>query len=333
MLSRIGILGAGSWGIAIARLLARNGKEVLLWEYDPDEARRLEYDRVREDKLPGVRLPESVVVTNKLDEATSDVALIALAIPSQYLRGVLKYARVERGQAIVNLAKGIERNTLKRMSEVVIDTLDIAAEHVTTLSGPSHAEEVAADMPTAVTAAGLNERIVEMVQETFSNPLFRVYKSRDLAGVELAGSLKNIIAIASGIADGLGYGDNTRGALIARGLAEMQRLGLSMGARPDTFAGLSGLGDLVTTCGSRHSRNRRVGERIGQGQSLREALSTMTMVAEGVETTRSGFELAELERVEMPITGVMYRVLFEDMDAEAAMFELMGRSLKPEVWY
>jgi len=333
MFKTVGILGAGSWGMAVARLLARNDRRVILWEYDPNEYQHLVEQRGHEDKLPGVRLPDAIEVTNDLNEATGDVSLIALAIPSQYLRSVLKYAQIERGQAVVNLAKGIERKTLKRMSEVVVDALDMAPEFVTTLSGPSHAEEVAADMPTAVTVAGVNEQLVESVQETFSNPLFRVYKSRDIVGVELAGSLKNIIAIGSGIADGLGYGDNTRGALITRGLAEITRLGLSMGARPETFAGLSGLGDLITTCASRHSRNRRVGEQIGQGVPLREALAKMTMVAEGVETTRSGFELAELQRVEMPITEVVYRVLFEDLPAAEAMAELMGRSLKPEVWY
>jgi len=233
---------------------------------------------------------------------------------------------------IINLAKGIETGTLQRMSQVVRETLDIPEQKIMTLSGPSHAEEVALDMPTTVVAAGSDHALVEEMQRIFSNSTFRVYCSNDLIGVELGGALKNIIAIAVGIAAGLNTGDNTLGALITRGLAEISRLGIAMGADPMTFAGLSGVGDLVTTCVSRHSRNRYVGECIGKGETLDEVLERMTMVAEGVQTTRSGKELAKIHQVEMPLTEAVYKVLFENKPPPEAVQELMGRELKPEIW-
>jgi glycerol-3-phosphate dehydrogenase (NAD(P)+) len=221
---------------------------------------------------------------------------------------------------------------LKRMSQVILDEMSLAGDKIVALSGPSHAEEVIRDMPTTVVAAGSSEALVTEIQELFSDNYFRVYMCHDLVGVELGGSLKNIIAIAAGIADGLGMGDNTKGALMTRGLAEITRLGISMGADPETFAGLSGMGDLITTCISRHSRNRWVGERIGKGEKLDDVLKKMTMVAEGVETTRSGYQLARLHRVEMPITEAVYNVLFENVAPAEAVGNLMGRTLKPEIW-
>jgi glycerol-3-phosphate dehydrogenase (NAD(P)+) len=218
------------------------------------------------------------------------------------------------------------------MSQVIAETTSVPAAQIVTVSGPSHAEEVILDMPTTVVAAGPDASVVSQVQQTFSGHTFRVYASDDIIGVELGGSLKNIIAIASGVADGLGMGDNTRGALVTRGLAEMTRLGLAMGAQAETFAGLSGLGDLVTTCSSRHSRNRQVGERIGRGEKLPAILGSMTMVAEGVDTTRSCRDLARRHNVEMPITNEVYCVLFEQKSPQSAVADLMGRSLKPEVW-
>lgn len=333
MFEKIAILGAGSWGMAIARLLANNGLAATLWEFDPQDFEILCAHRGHPDKLPGIVLPESVGITNDPDDAVSDSGLIVLAIPSQALRSALARlrGRLDHAVGLVNLAKGIETTTLSRMSEVITEELGQSIENIVTLSGPSHAEEVATDMPTAVVAAG-GGQLVARVQELFSNRFFRVYQSDDLIGVELGGSLKNIIAIAAGIADGLGLGDNTRGAIITRGLAEITRLGVALGARAETFAGLSGIGDLVTTCASRHSRNRFVGEKIGQGQKLSEILAAMHMVAEGVETTRSGYELAAAYSVEMPITREIYAVLFEEKSPRTAVDDLMGRELKAEIW-
>jgi glycerol-3-phosphate dehydrogenase (NAD(P)+) len=334
MFEKAAILGAGSWGMAIARLLHNNGLTVSLWEFDRQEYEKLRKFRGHPEKLKGFVLPEPVLVTNDLLEAVSGSRLIVLAVPSQFLRSVLARLRgkLDPEVGLVNLAKGIETKTLKRMSEVIAEELNPPREQVVTISGPSHAEEVIVDMPTAVVAAGSDDEFVTRVQEAFSSRWFRVYKSDDLVGVELGGSLKNIIAIAAGIADGLGMGDNTRGAIITRGLAEITRLGVTLGARAETFAGLSGIGDLVTTCTSRHSRNRYVGERIGQGKRLNDVLAGMHMVAEGVETTRSGYELAGIHKVEMPITREAFLMLFEEKPPSVAVEELMGRELKAEIW-
>ncbi len=331
---RIAILGAGSWGLAIARLLSQNGHSVRIWEHHPDEYQLLVKHRTHPKKLPQCELDPSVVITNDLVEAVRHHDLIVSAVPAQFLRSVLHRLRKSGSapEGIVNLAKGIETRTLKRMSEVIGEVVDVAEDRVVSLSGPSHAEEVALDMPTTVVAAGLAENFVADIQATFSGPHFRVYNSCDLIGVELGGALKNIIAIAAGICAGLEMGDNTFGALLTRGLAEITRLGEAMGADPLTFAGLSGVGDLVTTCVSRHSRNRQVGERIGRGESLQTILETMTMIAEGVETTRSGYELAKLHQVEMPITRQVHQVLFEEQAPAEAVAELMGRELKSEIW-
>ncbi|HWR82012.1 MAG TPA: NAD(P)H-dependent glycerol-3-phosphate dehydrogenase [Candidatus Deferrimicrobium sp.] len=331
---KVTILGAGSWGMAVARLLHLNGWSVTLWEFDRDEFEKLRRWRGHPDKLQGFVLPEGITFSHDAAEAAEDCSLAVLAIPSQFLRSVLRTFRLhlDTKALLVNLAKGIETRTLMRMSEVITDELHVPVRRVVTLSGPSHAEEVILDIPTAVVAAGTYDEIATQVQETFSSRSFRVYKSDDLIGVELGGSLKNIIAIATGISDGLGLGDNTRGAIITRGLAEITRLGVVMGARAETFAGLSGIGDLVTTCASHHSRNRYVGEKIGQGQSLKDILAGMSMVAEGVETTRSGHDLARLHNVEMPITKEVYAVLFEGKSPHAAVEELMVRQLKTEIW-
>lgn len=334
MLGRVTVLGAGSWGMAIAYLLDKNGAEVTLWEHDTDACRRLWKHRGNARKLKRFILAESIEITDNVADALRETDFIALAIPSQRLRSALKntVSHVSPDAGIVNLAKGIESGSLKRMSEVVCDVLSHDPDLVCTLSGPSHAEEVVRDMATTVTVAGGSEELLRRVQRTFSNSHFRVYRSNDLVGVELGGSLKNIIAIASGIADGLGMGDNCRGAIISRGLAEITRLGMTMGAQDETFSGLSGLGDLVTTCVSQHSRNRFVGDQIGSGKSLMEVVSQMAMVAEGVETTRSGYELAREHDVQMPITSEVYQVLFEDKAPVEALNELMDRELKPEKW-
>ncbi len=334
MPERITILGAGSWGLAIARLLQLNGHNLTMWEFNSLEADRLRQLRTIPEKLPGFQLAESVVVTDNINEATAEADLIVLAVPAQVVRPVLKSmtGSLNPNVGIINLAKGIEANTLCRISEVVTAETKLPLDQFAVLSGPSHAEEVMNDMPTTVVAGGTNESFTARIQTMFSRQTFRVYQSSDLVGVEFGGSLKNIIAIAAGIAAGLEFGDNTIGALLTRGLAEVTRLGVVAGAKQETFAGLSGLGDLVTTCISRHSRNRQVGLRIAEGEKLDQIVSTMAMVAEGVETTRSGYALAQKLNVEMPITTEIYKVLFENKPATEAIGDLMGRELKAEVW-
>jgi len=331
---RICICGAGAWGLAIANLLACSGHTVSLWEIDKSSAQQLAESRRAPERLSGLVLPENVHISSDISDALSGCDLAILAIPSQFLRSVVRLAskQFQSLAIVINVAKGIESSTLLRMSEVVIDESEVSPEKVITLSGPSHAEEVLLEMPTTVVAAGSAPETRERVQQLFSSSAFRVYSSDDLTGVELGGSLKNVIAISAGITDGLGFGDNTKGALITRGLAEITRLGSALGARAETFAGLSGIGDLVTTCASPHSRNRFVGEQIGRGKSLDSILSGMQAVAEGVETTRSAYQLAVGYDVEMPITTEIYKVLFEQKNPSVALGDLMGRKLKAEIW-
>jgi glycerol-3-phosphate dehydrogenase (NAD(P)+) len=334
MYKRIAIIGAGSWGMAVADLLHANGHSVILWEHNDHDFRLLKSTRANHARLKNFTLPSEIDLTQSLEEAVKSADLILLTTPSQFVRGVLESIKplIPRGVHVVTLAKGIENGTLKRMSEVIAEVLHIESSGIAVISGPSHAEEVAVKAPTAVVVASTDDTTAIKIQELFSNNYFRVYKSDDVIGVELGGALKNIIAIATGITDGLGMGDNTKGALITRGLAEITRLGVTLGARAETFAGLSGIGDLVTTCVSRHSRNRFVGEAIGKGQQLDDILSRMTMVAEGVATTRSGYELSMRYSVEMPITRAVYQVLFENKPPADGVAELMGRRLKAEVW-
>jgi len=334
MAETVAILGAGSWGLAIAGLLHGNGHNVSLWEFNRTDYDLLLRHRTHPDKLPKCFLSDDVRITNDINEVVEGCSLLVLAVPSQYLRSALEQLGSPHPDilGVVNLAKGIETGSLNRMSQVMADALGIPSEKIAVISGPSHAEEVTLDLPTAVVAAGTGTELVRSLQSAFSNSSFRVYESSDMIGVELGGSLKNIIAIAVGIAAGLGMGDNTLGALITRGLAEISRLGVTMGADPLTFSGLSGVGDLVTTCASKHSRNRQVGERIGRGEKLKDILSSMAMIAEGVDTTRSGYRLAQLHKVEMPITSEVYQMLFKDKPPAQAVGELMGRSLKAEVW-
>jgi glycerol-3-phosphate dehydrogenase (NAD(P)+) len=332
----VSILGAGSWGIAVAQLLFESGHQVQMWEFDESAALRLAEERQEPDKLPGIFLSPDIIVTNDLQRSTDNAEILILALPAQTVRSVCERLRKHSFDArfMVSLAKGIEVRSLKRVSEVVSEVLsEFDPQSVVALSGPSHAEEVARNMPTSVVAAGASDVAVAEIQQLFSTPTFRVYASGDIIGVELGGALKNIIALSAGILDGLELGDNTMGALLTRGLAEITRLGVRMGANAETFAGLSGLGDLVTTAASRHSRNRYVGERIGRGEKLPDILKSMTMVAEGVETTRATVKLAEKYDIEMPITEQVYRVLFEDRDPLEAISELMSRELKREVYY
>ncbi|EQB63599.1 MAG: glycerol-3-phosphate dehydrogenase [candidate division Zixibacteria bacterium RBG-1] len=334
-MSKIAVLGAGSWGIAISVLVTDNSHNVTLWEVDSDQARRLEKEREDKQRLPGIKIPSAVKITSNLEEAVSGKELLALALPSHVVRKVAQnLAKIVLEIPIVlNLAKGIETQSLCRMSEVLKQELpEKLHKNICTLSGPSHAEEVSRKIATSVVVAGFKEETAQKTQEIFMNSYFRVYTNSDLVGVELGGSLKNIIAIASGICDGLGLGDNTKGALLTRGLAEMMRLAEKLGAKSSTLAGLSGIGDLITTCISKYSRNRFVGEEIGKGRNLAEVLKSMVMVAEGIKTTESAYRLAQKYLVEMPITEQMYKILFENKNSKAAVLDLMKRDPKSEIW-
>lgn len=322
---QIQVIGGGSWGLALTRLLALNQHEVQLWcrsEDDPDDLRT-----TRESKkfLPGVLLPDSVVIS---PEVNRDAAVVVYAVPSHVMRSVVPQFTFDGHPVRVSVAKGIENDTLLRMSEII--ALQAPGNPVVALSGPSHAEEVGRGLPASLVAASADPAACALVQEAFFCSSFRVYSSPDIIGVELGGSLKNVVAIAAGVCDGLGLGDNAKSALITRGLAEMARLGTACGANPLTFAGLSGMGDLITTCTSKHSRNRAVGEAIAQGKKLQEILDSSPMVAEGVRTTRSAHALASKMGVEMPLAGAVYRVLFEDLSAREAIETLMAREPKPE---
>jgi len=334
-MAKIAVLGAGSWGVGVSVLLHSNQHKISLWEFNSQDMLSLRKQREHKSKLPGIILPEEIEITDQLDKAIDSAELLVLALPSHTVREVAKkLAQISLNKPlIVNLSKGIENDTLCRMSEVLIQELpENLHNKIVTLSGPCHAEEVARKMPTSVVVAGLNEVIAREVQKIFMNRYFRVYTSDDLIGVELGGSLKNVIAIAAGICDGLNLGDNAKGALLTRGLAEMVRLGEKLGAKALTFAGLSGMGDLITTCFSQYSRNRYVGEQIGKGKTLKEILEGMVMVAEGVKTAKSSYELSLKHKVEMPISQQVYRVLFENIDPQKALIELMTREPKSEIW-
>jgi len=334
-MTKIAVLGAGSWGIGVSVLLHSSQHKISLWEFNPQDMLNLKKEREHKSKLPGILIPAEIEITDQLDQAVKDAEMLVLALPSHTVREVSKkLTRISLNESlIVNLAKGIENDTLCRMSEVLIQELPEKLHNkIVTLSGPSHAEEVSRKMPTSVVIAGIKQESSIEAQKIFMNRYFRVYTSEDLTGVELGGSLKNVIAIGSGICDGLNLGDNAKGALLTRGLAEMVRLGEKLGAKASTFSGLSGMGDLITTCISRHSRNRYVGEHIGKGKTLKETLEGMVMVAEGVKTTKSAYELSLKHKVEMPITRQVYRILFENINPKEALIELMTREPKSEIW-
>ncbi|HUN65708.1 MAG TPA: NAD(P)H-dependent glycerol-3-phosphate dehydrogenase [Bacteroidota bacterium] len=330
----ITVLGAGSWGTTLAVLLNYNVHDVTLWAHRDDHARALAASRENVRLLPGIRIPEEVTVTSDLFAAVEGADLVVTAIPAQFVRSVA--AQLEghdfRHTFFVNVAKGIENTSLLTVSEVLRAVLPtISPVRVVTLSGPSFAEEVARQVPTAVVAASESLDAARVAQQVFMTPYFRVYSSDDIRGVELAGSIKNVIAIGAGIADGAGFGDNTKAAIMTRATAEISRLGRSMGAQPHTFAGLSGIGDLIVTCMSRHSRNRHVGEEIGRGRRLQDILGEMVMVAEGVATTKSVYDLGRKLHVELPIVNEVYQVLFEDKDPIIATSDLMTRDAKGEI--
>uniref|UniRef100_A0A7C2E2G8 Glycerol-3-phosphate dehydrogenase [NAD(P)+] n=1 Tax=Ammonifex degensii TaxID=42838 RepID=A0A7C2E2G8_9THEO len=331
---RVAVLGAGGWGTALACLLAEKGYDVRLWARRTEHAAALNTARENVRYLPGVRIPEGVLVTASLAEVLETATVVVFAVPSHAFREVLRAALPEISPAacIVNVAKGIEEQTLLRLSEVfAAEAGREALDRYAVLSGPSHAEEVGRGQPTAIVAASHNRKTAEFVQDFFMTPFFRVYTNDDVVGVELGGALKNIIALGTGICEGIGFGDNAKAALMTRGLAEITRLGVRLGADPLTFAGLTGLGDLIVTCTSIHSRNRRAGIEIGRGKSLDEALTAVGMVVEGVKTTRAACTLAEKLNVRMPIALETHRVLFEGLSPIEAAKNLLGRARTHEI--
>ncbi len=334
MNKKISVLGAGSWGTTLAILLFKKGFNVTLWEIDKIQAQFLDKKRVL-NFLPQTTIPKEILITANLEIACQEAKIVVFAVPSQFMENVAKKVanlRKTEKYIAVSAAKGFDRKSLKRMSEVLEKELVANSQpEIAVLSGPSHAEEVSKGIPTAIVIASKNISTAKFLQTVFMTPLFRVYTSEDIIGVEIGGSLKNIIALACGISDGLGLGDNTKAALMTRGLAEIGRLGMKMGANPFTFPGLSGMGDLIVTCMSRHSRNRNLGEKIGQGKSLKTALKEIIMVAEGVPTTKCAYKLAEKLDISLPITKEVYQVLFENKKPQIAIKNLMERKPKGEL--
>lgn len=334
MKGRVAVLGAGSWGTVLAAVLADNGHEVTLWARREEQAEEIDLSHTNYKYLPDVTLPATLKATASLEKALAGKEIVLFAVPSQSMREIARAARnwIGKDVLVMHAAKGFEINTWKRMSEVLAEELGSELkERITVLSGPSHAEEVIRRCPTTVVVASQQEQAAEQAQMLFMNSYFRVYTNPDVIGVEVGGALKNIIALAAGLVDGLQYGDNARAALITRGLAEIARLGMAMGAEPITFVGLAGVGDLVVTCTSRHSRNWRAGYMLSQGKKLDEVLKSMGMVVEGVSTTKAGYMLKEQKQVEMPITEQLYAVLFADKNPAQAVKELMGRGRTQEL--
>ncbi len=325
------VLGDGGWGTALALTLHRAGHGVRLWGYDPEYCEEVERTRRNPRFLPGVTIPDEIRVSGDIEEQARGVETIFSVVPTQFLRATLERVRphVPSGALLVSATKGIERGNLALPSRILSE--ELAAERVAVLSGPSHAEEVSRELPTAVVAGSSDADDARLVQLLFASTCLRVYTSQDALGVELGGAVKNVIAIAAGISDGLGFGDNSRAAIVSRGMVEITRLGVAMGAERETFSGLSGIGDLITTCTSAHSRNRTVGFRIGKGEKLEDIVGSTHMVAEGVETARSVHQLARRHGVEMPITREVHAVLHEGKPPADAVESLMSRGLKEEL--
>lgn len=330
-MAKISVMGAGSWGTALAILLNNNGHQVILWSALGDEVALLCEKRENPAKLPGVKIPEGILITRDEKLAMDQPDVVILAVPSPFTRSTSKRLApyVRQGQIIVNVAKGVEEKTLMTLSEIIEQ--EIPCANVCVLSGPSHAEEVSRGLPTTCVVSSHKRATAEYLQEIFMSPVFRVYTTPDILGVELGGALKNVIALAAGTADGLGYGDNTKAALITRGIAEIGRLGVKMGAKAETFAGLSGIGDLIVTCASVHSRNRKAGYLMGKGYTMKQAMDEVKMVVEGVYSAKAAKELAEKYEVEMPIVDEVNKILFEDKPAADAVIDLMLRDKKVEI--
>ncbi|MFM8840231.1 MAG: NAD(P)H-dependent glycerol-3-phosphate dehydrogenase [bacterium] len=330
MMESIGVIGAGGWGTALACILAENGNTPLLWTKDAETATEINTHHTNSVFLPGVDIPTSIIATTDAMDI-NQCSTVLITVPTQFIRTVImNHGFNLQKKSIINGSKGIERKSLLTVSGILHDIKQCDAMHYAVLSGPSHAEETARKVPTTVMVASANSELAHHVQNLFNNQFFRVYTSGDTIGAEIGGSLKNVIAIAAGIIDGLGIGDNTKAALITRGLEEIARLGMAMGANPRTFAGLSGLGDLYVTCSSKHSRNRHVGEQIAKGKYLSEILEEMSMVAEGVTTAESAWELSKKHHVDMPIVEQMYLILFHQKNPAQAITDLMIRASKAE---
>ncbi len=329
-MAKVGIIGAGSWGVALATVLDENGHELTVWSLLEDEVNMLNKEHEHRSKLPGVKLSEQILFTTDLEKTIKGKDLIVLAVPSPYVRSTAKNMRpyVTEGQIIVDVAKGIEEDSLMPMTEILAEEIPFA--DVAILSGPSHAEEVSRKMPTSIVAGARKKATAEYVQNLLMNSYFRVYTSPDVLGIGLGGSLKNVIALAAGMADGLGCGDNTKAALITRGIKEISRLAEKRGAYDETVMGLSGLGDLIVTCASVHSRNRKAGFLIGQGKSMQEAMDEVQMIVEGVYSAKAARKMAEAYGIELPIIDEVNRVLFEDKNAKEALLDLMQRDKKKE---
>jgi len=334
--SSISVLGAGSWGTSLAILLANKGLTVILWDRNPDAVKVMTETR-RNKKYLGndVVLPENLTISSDFENSVKQSEVLVLGTPSHTIREIVGKIKpfITEKTILVNIAKGIENQTLLTMSGVIKDVIpDIRENQIAALYGPSHAEEVCRNLPTTLVAASKDLATAKQIQEVFAAPMLRVYSNSDLLGVEIGGSIKNVMAIATGILDGIGFGDNAKAALLTRGINEITRMGIALGAKKETFAGLTGIGDLIVTCLSKHSRNRFVGEEIGKGKTLEQILSEMVMVAEGIKTTRSTKDLSQKLGIEMPITDAVYSVLFENKMPKQAVADLMGRTMKEEEW-
>ena len=332
-MAKISVIGSGGWGIALTILLHKNGHDLTIWSFDKKEAEELKKTRQNKTKLPNILLPEDVKVTDDLKEAVDDKDILILAVPSKAIRSVSKSLKniIKDNQIVVNVAKGLEEDTLETMTDIIEEELKDKNPKVAVLSGPSHAEEVGRGIPTTCVVSAHNKELTLYLQNIFMNPSFRVYTSPDMLGVEIGGALKNVIALAAGIADGLNYGDNTKAALITRGIKEIASLGVAMGGEQSTFYGLTGLGDLIVTCASMHSRNRRAGILLGQGKTLNEAIKEVNMVVEGVYSAKSALMAAKKYNVEIPIIEQVNAVLFQNKNAAEAVNELMIRDKKLEI--
>ncbi|WP_108671115.1 NAD(P)H-dependent glycerol-3-phosphate dehydrogenase [Peribacillus acanthi] len=331
---KVAVIGAGSWGTALAMVLADNGHDVRLWGHNASQIEEINTYHTNKKYLPEIELPSSIIGYDSLEKALDGVEHVILAVPTKAIREVLSSIAevISNPIVVVHVSKGIEPDTLLRISEMIEEVMpSTLLKDVVVLSGPSHAEEVSLRHPTTVTVSSMNMKAAEVIQDLFMNTNFRVYTNADVIGVEIGGALKNIIALAAGITDGLGYGDNAKAALITRGLAEIARLGTTMGANPLTFSGLTGIGDLIVTCTSVHSRNWRAGNMLGKGQNLDEVLENMGMVVEGVRTTKAAYQLAKKYDVKMPITEALYGVLFNGDPVKAAVDTLMSRTKKSEM--
>ncbi|BDU50646.1 NAD(P)H-dependent glycerol-3-phosphate dehydrogenase [Haliovirga abyssi] len=334
-MAKIVVMGAGSWGTTLAILLAKKGNQVTLWEYKKERAEKLKKNRENIDYVKGIKFPDTLEVTNDINGLLDGCEYLIFSIPSQFLRGIVSMVsdQIKENMILINTGKGIEISTHERLSEVIKDEiLGKFHNNIVVLSGPTHAEEVSKEFPSAIVAASKDEKVSKKVQELFNTDFFRVYSNNDLIGVEIGGALKNCIAIAAGITDGMGFGDNSKSAIITRGLAEIIRFGEYFGADFKTFSGLSGVGDLITTCTSKHSRNRFVGEKLGEGKTIEDIMREMIMVAEGVPTAKAVHEIAKEKGIEMPVVESVYKIIYESEKPKVILQKLMSRELKGEFY-